>query len=151
MSLAVLDSGVIAEYVNVAGEFNAQSRAIFESIDRGEFRAIVVPATISELYYVLRRMYEGLRMREADRISRLFCEYIYYHPGVEVVEMSLGLLVEAGRIKHAYRLALTDCYVLAASKLYGCRVVFRHREAEMRAVLDSLCKEFQIVFLEDYV
>lgn len=150
MSLAVLDSGVIAERANVTGRLHAQSRAIFGSIEGGELRAVIVPPTISEVYYVLWRLYETQGISQPEKRAHSFCEYVYYLPGVDVAEMTLRLLVESGRIKKRYGLALTDCHVLAASKSYGCRAVFRHRETEMKTVLEPLSREYQIVFLEDY-
>ncbi|MFQ6086250.1 MAG: PIN domain-containing protein [Candidatus Bathyarchaeia archaeon] len=150
MSLVVLDSGVIAERANVTGRLYPHSRSIFRSIERGKLRAIVVPPTISEVYYVLWRLYEIQGTGDPEKKAYSFCEYIYYLPGVEIADTTLKLSVESGRIKKRYKLALTDSYVLAASKLYGCKAVFRHREAEMRAVIEPLSKEYQIVFLEDY-
>ena len=150
MSLVVLDTGVIAESVNVGGELNKQATIIFDAINSGSLTAFVNPITISELRYVLWRMYDRLAVKNAEKVSRDFCEYIYYHPGIRVLEMSLELLLEAGSIKHRYALAISDCFVLAASKLNRCRAVFRHKEHEIEPILKYLVKEFDVIFLEDY-
>jgi len=148
MSLTVLDTGVIAESVNVNGEFYLQAKTVLDAVKSGSMTALVSPVTISELCYVLWRIYDGIGVRNAERVAKDFCEYIYYHPNIRIVEMSLELLLEAGVIKHRYGLALSDCLALAASKLNGCKAVFRHKEDEMVSV--DLGKEFDIVFLEDY-
>ena len=150
MSLVVLDSGVIAEYANVSGRFNAQASVIFDSINEGELIAIVAPPSLSEVFYVLSRLYTACEVKEPEKKTSSFCEYLYYHPNVEVADMPLPLIIEAGKIKHTFKLALTDCYVLALSKLRKCKAVFRHREEEMKKNLDELNEKFQTVFLEDY-
>jgi len=150
MSSVVLDTGVIAESVNLNGEFNKQATIIFDAINSGSLTALINPITISELRYVLWRIYEKLAIKNPDKVSKDFCEYIYYHPSIRILEMSLELLLEAGSIKHRYALALSDCFALAASKLNRCKVVFRHKEDEIELVLKDLGKEFDLVFLEDY-
>jgi predicted nucleic acid-binding protein len=150
LSVVVLDSGVIAEYANVSGRFNAQARVIFDSLGKGELRAAVAPPSLSEVFYVLSRLYETVGEEEPEKKASKFCEYLYFHPNVEVCDMPLSLIVEAGRIKHVFGLALVDCYVLALSKLRLFKAVFRHREREMKKIGDKLGKEFEIVFLEDY-
>lgn len=55
----------------------------------------------------------------------------------------MELALEAGRAKLKYWLALADCYVLAASKIYRAKALFRKREGEMktRGVVESLSRE----------
>ena len=150
MSLIVLDSSVIAEYANVSGKFNVQANEVFNSINKNELRAIVAPPSLSEVYYVMFRLYEKAGAEQPEEKASRLCEYLYYHPNIEVAEMSLSLIIEAARIKQVFRLALTDCYVLALSEQKGCKAVFRHKEEEMKKVMNRLNKRFQIVFLEDY-
>lgn len=150
MSLIVLDSSVIAEYANVSGKFNAQANVIFDSLNKGELSAILAPPSLSEVFYIVLRLYERGGMGKPDEKASRLCEYLYYHPNVEVADMPLSLIIEAARIKYTLRLALTDCFVLALSKLRRCKAIFRHREEEMEKILDKLDERFQIVFLEDY-
>ena len=117
---------------------------------RGSLNALVSPVTLGELHYVLWRIYDKLAMKNAEKVSRNFCEYIYYHPNIRIVETSLVLLLEAGSIKQRYSLALSDCFVLAISKLNKCKAVFRHKENEMEPALKDLSREFDLLFLEDY-
>jgi len=78
-------------------------------------------------------------------------EWLYRLPTIQVIGEPLDLALEAGKIKLKYRLALTDCYILAVSKLYNCKVIFREREKEMINIIKELEKEFKIMFLEDYI
>jgi predicted nucleic acid-binding protein len=150
MSLVVLDTGVIAESVNIGGEFNKQAGIIFDALNSRSLTALINPITISELHYVLWRIYEKLAVKHPEKVSRDFCEYIYYHPNIIMLQLSLEMLLEVGSIKHRYSLALADCFVLAASKLNRCRAVFRHKEDEIKQSMKELVKEFDIVFLEDF-
>lgn len=59
----------------------------------------------------------------------------------------LSLSVEAARLKLKYGIALTDCYVLALSRLEGCKAIFRKREK----ILEEIEEDFEVIFLEDYV
>jgi len=150
LSPIVLDSSVIAEYANISGKFNAQASEIFNSLNKNELTAIVVPPSLSEVYYVMSRLYERAGIEKTEEKASRLCEYLYYHPNIEVADMPLSLIIEAARIKQVLRLALTDCYVLALSKQRGCKAVFRHKEEEMKKVMDTLNEKFQIIFLEDY-
>jgi hypothetical protein len=150
MSSVVLDTGVIAESVNLEGEFNKQATIVLDAINSDSITAILNPVTIAELRYVLWRIYDELAVKNPEKVSRDFCEYIYYHPNIRILETSLEMLLEAGTIKHRYSLTLSDCFVLAASKLNRCKAVFRHKEHEIQAAFKDLSKEFDLVFLQDY-
>lgn len=151
MVFIALDTGVIVEYANIKGIYHIQATAIFNRINEGRLTAILSPPTIAELYYVLKRLYDAQKIENSDEKAYNFCEYVYYHPSVKIAEMKLKLLIEAGKIKHDYGIALTDCYVLAVSKEHKCSALFRHREFEIEQIIKQLVKSFRIVFLEDYV
>lgn len=55
-------------------------------------------------------------------------------------------------MKLRYGLALTDCYVLAASKIFGAKAVFSMRERGMkdRGLMEVLGREYDLVLSEDY-
>jgi peptide/nickel transport system permease protein len=91
-----------------------------------------------------------LGLGDPDLKARKLVEWLYKLPTVNIVGEDLTLAIEAGRIKLKYMLALTDCYVLAASKIYNCKAVFKRREREMQDKIKELEKNFSIIFLEDY-
>lgn len=150
MSFAVLDSGAIAERFNLSGRLNPQAQTVFKALDRGQLSAIVPPTVLSEVYYVLRRVYDKVAVRDPQKTATDACEYIYSHPHIEIAEMHLPVLMDAGEIKHEYGIALTDCYVLAFSRNRKCKALFRHREEEMRKNLHGLERDFDLLFLEDF-
>jgi hypothetical protein len=71
-------------------------------------------------------------------------------PSVTVVAGSKDLAVEAGDAKLRYCLALTECYVLAASHIYDCKALFWKPEEDMRGKMTTLKGVYQLVFLADY-
>jgi len=61
-----------------------------------------------------------------------------------------NIAIETGKAKLNHSLALTDCYVLAASKIYNCKALFRKPEREMLKNIETLKKEYRLIFLQDY-
>lgn len=146
--LVSLDTSVIIEYIDEAGAFHEQAKAVFSAVARGRLRALVPPPVLAETVYVAARVYEAAGaadpLAKAEALARWLCN----HPST-LVPKDLELDIEAGKVKQRYRLALTDCYVLASSKLYGSVALFRRREDEMKNA-EELRKEFNVLFLEDY-
>jgi len=147
---SVLDTGVMVEYIDLRGEYHDLARAVVDSILRGRIEAIVPHPVVAETHYVSARIYRRLGLDDwaerADKLVRWLCSI----PTVAIKGEDLALAIEASRVKLEYGLALTDCYVLAASEIYGGRPIFREREAEMLSKIDALEEEFSVVFLEDY-
>ncbi|MBS7251911.1 MAG: hypothetical protein KIH08_15170 [Candidatus Freyarchaeota archaeon] len=74
-------------------------------------------------------------------------EWLNGNPSIHI-NRSFNLDVEAAKGKMQYGLALTDCYLLALSKIRDGTAIFRKREKEITPDLE---RDFKILFLEDYV
>jgi len=146
-----LDTGVIVEYIDLAGSYHYQAKAIIENVLAGRLSAVIAHPTLVETYYVSTRIYKRIGVRRPDLRAEELVEWLYSSPNFTIAESSLKLAIEAGRIKERFRLALTDAYVLAASKLYKGKAVFRKREREMASRLKELSKKYDLVFLGDYL
>jgi predicted nucleic acid-binding protein len=110
-------------------------------------RAVVPGPVLAETLYVAFRIYSSMGLLDpVERAEKLF-NWIDKHPQVDVLR---NFDLEAGEMKLKYGVALTDCYVLAASKIFRTRAVFREREKEMESIEDVLREELEVVFLEDY-
>lgn len=140
-----IDTGVFIEYIDVKGAFHNLARALIESLCKIE--AFLPGVILAETCYVAARIYKILGVSKYFEKALKFVEWLSTHPSIQVVR-SFDLDVEAAKIKTHYNIALTDCYILAVSKINDCTAVFRKREKEM---LPNLEKEFNILFLEDYV
>ena len=150
MSFVSLDTGTIVEYVDLDGTFHPQATAIFDTIRAGETLGLIPHPILAETYYVSLRVYERLQLEEPERRARNLIEWLYRSPNIELAEPTLKLALTAGKIKKEFSLALTDAYVIASSKLYKGKAVFRTREKEIQEKITELGKSYNLVFLEDY-
>jgi len=150
LSFVSLDTGTIVEYMDMAGTFHSQARAIFDSIVAGEILGLIAHPVLAETYYVSLRVYEKLELEEPEKKAQKLIEWLYTSPNIELAEQTLELALTAGKIKKEYSIALTDAYVIASSKLYKGRAVFRTREKEIQEKMTELGKKYNLVFLEDY-
>jgi len=149
LSKAAIDTSVIVEYVDRKGEYHDQAEAIFDALKAGQLGLIIPHPILAETYYVTATIcgkvgIENPRSRAANLI-----EWLSRHPSVHIPS-EVGLDLEAGEAKLEHRIALTDCYVLAASKVFSCQAVFRCREEEMLNRIGVLEKAYKVLFLEDY-
>ncbi|MGB9759715.1 MAG: PIN domain-containing protein [Thermoproteota archaeon] len=148
MNHVSLDTGVLIEYINLAGSLHKEAKAVIQSVLDGKIIAIIPHSVLAETYYVSVRIYEKLNLANPEQRAKNFVEWLYRSPNFSVAEPSLELAILAGRVKKEFNLALTDAYVLASAKLYKAKAVFRSKEKEMTEKLEDITKEYDIVFLE---
>ena len=153
-----IDTGVMVEYIDEAGDFHAEASTVVKSITSGKLLGLVAHPVLAELYYVSSRLYEKSEEKkqniEPEQKAENLIKWIFGSPNILIQENTLELALEAGRIKKKYAFALTDSFVLAAAKLNRCKAVFKSLEDEMARgdKLGKLEKEekIQLVFLKDY-
>ena len=150
MSRAVIDTSVVMEYVDEAGDLHREAEALFHPILSGKLEAIIPHPILVEIYYVAARLYHELGIEDPRNTSLRLIEWLYRLPTVSIVGEEMSLVIEAGVAKLDYGLALTDCYVLAASRIYDCKAVFKRVEKEMLGKIDDLKERYQLLFLEAY-
>lgn len=145
-----MDTSVIIEYMNLKGEFHEQAEAVFSALLTGKLESILPHPILAETYYVAARLYQRLRMENPQLVASKFIEWLCRLPTTMIPSENMELAVEVGKAKLNHGLALTDCYVLAASKICNCKALFKKPEKEMIKNMDGLKKEYQILFLKDY-
>ena len=150
MPKVVIDTGVIVEFIDRKSEFQEQASAIFSAILSGKLEALITHPTLSETYYVSAKIYEKLKIANPQKLAAELIDWLVKVPSVTIVAGSKDLAIEAGDAKQRHCLALTDCYVLAASHIYECKALFRKPEEEMRGKMRTLKEKYQLVFLTDY-
>ena len=89
-------------------------------------------------------------MDNSQSLSAELVEWLFRLPSVTILPENKELAIEVGKTKLKYCLALTDCYVLAASQICNCKALFKKPESEMSQKLSALKKAYQLVFLSDY-
>ncbi len=149
MPKVVIDTGVIVEFIDKESEFQEQATALFSATLAGKLEALITHPTLSETYYVTAKIYEKLKIAHPQKLAADLIDWLVKVPSVTVVAGTRDLAVEAGNAKLRYCLALTDCYVLAASCIYDCKALFRKPEEEMHGKIPKLKEVYQIVFLTD--
>ena len=148
---AVIDTSVIIEYIDRKGELHEQAKHIISTLLTNKLEGIIPHPTLAETYYVATRLYRALGLESPQTIAKKLIEWLYRLPTIIIPNHDLSLAIEVGKAKLVYRLALTDCYILATSTLFNCKALFKRREREMVDRLDDLQKNYQLVFLEDYL
>lgn len=150
LTKVVMDTSVIIEYVDLKGEFHEQAQTVFSALLMGKLENILPHPILAETYYVAARLYHKLKMENPQLVASKLIEWLYRLPATIIPSENTNLAVETGKAKLNHSLALTDCYVLAASKIYNCKALFKKPEREMVENMDTLKKEYQLLFLEDY-
>ncbi len=144
MSRIIVDTGVFVDYIDKKSPYHKQAKAIINSL--GKIKLLLSTITLAEICYVTTRVLSEAKVKDAFDRAIQFVRWLYTHPAVEIVN-EFDTHIEAAKIKLKYKIALADCYVLALSRLKGCKAVFRKREIEMPKEIE---KDFDVLFLEDY-
>ena len=150
MAKVAIDTSVIIEYIDTKGELHEQAKIIFSALLTSKLEAILPHPILAETYYVATRLYQKLKIENPQNVASKLIEWLYRLPTTIIPSEDTNLAIEAGKTKLNYGLALTDCYVLAASKIYNCKALFKKPEKEMLKNIEELKKEYQLLFLEDY-
>jgi len=150
LTKVVIDTSVIIEYIDLKGKYHKQATSVFSAISSGKIQAIIPHPILTESYYVSSRIYQQLNIGNPEIRAQKLIKWLYTHPTIIIPNIGLKLAIEAGDTKQRYGLALTDCYVLAASRIYNCKALFTKREKEMLKKIDDIKREYNVIFLEDY-
>ncbi|MCS7365222.1 MAG: PIN domain-containing protein [archaeon GB-1867-035] len=150
MSKIVLDTSVIIEYIDKKADYHQQAKTIFNTITQGKLEAIIPHPTLTETYYVAKKIYKTLKTKNPQQKAKKLIEWLYRHSQIQIKGLNLQLALEAGKIKLKYNIALTDCYVIASTKIYNAKAIFKKREKELQNKITNIQKEYPIIFLEDY-
>jgi len=145
-----MDTSVIIEYIDLRGELHEQAQTVFSALSTGKLENILPHPILAETYYVATKLYQKLQIENPQVVASKLIEWLYRLPTTIISTEDLNLAIETGKAKLNYGLALTDCYVLASSKIYNCKALFKKPEREMLKNIDALKKEYQLIFLQNY-
>lgn len=150
LNKVTLDTSIIIEYIDTNGKLHEQAKLTFSALLTSKLEAILPHPILAETYYVAASLYDKLEIEKPQTLASKLIEWLYRLPTIIIPNGDINLAIEAGEVKLNYYLALTDCYVLAASKIHGCKALFKKREKEMLKNIETLKKDYQLLFLEDY-
>lgn len=69
MSRAAIDTSVIIEYVDEAGDHHGEAEALFHAVLAGKLEAIIPHPILVEAYYVAARLYHELGVEDPQSKS----------------------------------------------------------------------------------
>jgi len=151
LTKVALDTSIIIEYIDSKSEFHEQAETLFSALLAGKLEAALPHPILAETYYVATRLYRHLKLENPEATASSLVEWLSRLPTVIIPNETIELAVETGKVKLDYRLALTDCYVMAASRILGCKALFKKPEKEMLENLEALKRDYAILFLKDYL
>ncbi len=145
MSKVVVDTGVFIDYIDKLSPFHEPAKTIVDAL--GQLEILLPSITLTEICYVTARILNAAGVSDYFKRAVEFVEWLNAHPSVQVVD-DIQLRIRTAELKLKYGMALADCYVLALANRENCSAIFRKREREMPK---RILREFDLVFLEDYV
>lgn len=150
LTKVALDTSVIIEYIDLKGELHTQAQTIFSALLTGKLENILPHPILAETCYVAAKLYQKLQVENPQLVASKLIEWLYRLPTTIIPSDDTNLAIETAKVKLNHRLALTDCYVLATSKIHNCKALFKKPEKEMAKNIYILEKEYQLLFLEYY-
>jgi predicted nucleic acid-binding protein len=142
----VVDSSVILERIIGSSPYKVKVERLFSEAARGKVRLFVTLPTLSEVLYAASRLYELAGVERPNEEAATLVEWVKSR--CRVVALSENSALRAGELKKLLKLALVDCYVIAAAEELGCKALFLKREREMLE-REELLKRLPIEFLAE--
>lgn len=123
-----LDTNVFIYALEGYADYAADLTALFESVDRGERKAVTSELTLAE---VLVKPF----MDQSHERQRAYEQAIQSSEALTVRPVSRDVLIEAARLRATIGLRLPDAIHLAMARLAGCETFLTNdRDLQMRAI-----------------
>ncbi|MGC8912028.1 MAG: type II toxin-antitoxin system VapC family toxin [Nitrososphaeria archaeon] len=142
----VVDTSVLVEYIIRDTVYRSVVEKLFNDTLKKTIELYVTPSTISELTYVASSIYKIASVEKPNEEALNFVEWL--NTRVKHVEITWEMAVEAGELRKRFRIALTDCYVIAAAVKLQAKALFLKPEKEMLEKIEEL-KKLPIAFLAE--
>ena len=145
----VLDTSVIAEYLDEESPYAAEIEALFQRIFEGEAKAYLPITTVSETIYVAAKIYEEAGVENPNEEALRLVKWLLSCPNIKPIKPTLEVSIHAGELKKEVRIALTDCYVISTAKALKATPLFLKLEKEMEPHKEKLEKHGVKYLLEE--
>lgn len=143
----VVDTSVLAEYIIRDAINRNVVEKLFNDALKKTIELYVTPSTISELIYVSSWIYKIALVENPNEEALNFVEWL--NTRVKYVEITREISIEAGELRKRFKIALTDCYVIAAAVKLQAKALFLKPEREMLEKIEEL-RGLPIAFLTEY-
>lgn len=142
----VVDTGVLAEYIVRGSPHRGAIERMLEGVLAKVMELYITPITISELIYVVFRIYELAGVEKPNEEALNLVEWLTAR--IKMAEITPEMAVEAGEIKKKLGISLSDCYVIAAAIKLKAKALFLKPEKEMLNKIEEL-RKLPITFLTE--
>jgi len=142
----MVDTSVLIEYIVEEAPCRGMAERLLEMASTGEVELHLNPVTLSETLYIASRIYEASGIKDPNGEAINYLNWI--RGMVRLSEIGEETAVRAGELKKELRIALADCYVIAASEELGVTPLFARPEREMKPILKRM-KGLGVKFLEE--
>jgi len=146
MEKLVLDTSVIVEYIISRSMYRAKVARLFDKAGNGRLELYISPITLSELLYIVSRIYQLAGLSNPNEEALNYVEWIKRRS--RVADIGEDLIFRAGELKKLLGIALPDCYVIATAESVKASPLFKTIEKEMEPVQAEL-KKLGVKFLKD--
>jgi len=106
----------------------------------------LTPLTVAELLYTASKIYTAAGVEDANAEAFNFAKWALAR--ARVVDADVSTSLRAGELRKQFRIALPDCYAIAAAEKLGAVALFLKPEREMLPKLDEL-RKLPLAFLAE--
>lgn len=142
----VVDTSVLAEYIVKNSSYRGAVEKLLNNTLKQSLELYITPITVSELIYVVSRLYEIAAVEKPNEEALNFIEWLSTR--VKPIEVTQDIAFEAGELRKKLKIALTDCYVIATAKKLQMKALFLKPEKEMLEKIEEV-KVLPITFLAE--
>ena len=144
----VVDTSVLAEYLDESSPFADKIETLFRKAYQGEVALYTVAPVTAELLYVASRFYTAMNIHQPNERARDYIAWLRHYVSLRIGSIDGELSLEAGELKKQLRIALTDCIVIAYALKVNATPLFRSVEKEMKNVEENM-RRTGVSFLGD--
>lgn len=146
MEKLVLDASVLIDYIVLRSPYRPKVAKLLERASAGEVKLYVSAVTLSEILYVASRIYQAAKVPAPNGAAQDLIHWIMGR--AEIVGVDEDMALRAGELKKRLRIALPDCYVIAAAEAVEAVPLFRKAEKEIEPRMDKL-RKLGVLFLDE--
>ena len=144
----ILDTSVVAEYLDVDSPYGEMIEELYERLGRGEVEGYLTAATLSEILYVSSRIYREAGSDSPNEDAMRLIQWLMNHPHIRVVDLTPEICLRAGELRKEMHISLIDCLVIAAGEAMEVKSLFLKPEREFEKYMERL-REHGVRFLTE--
>ncbi|MCX8182532.1 MAG: type II toxin-antitoxin system VapC family toxin [Candidatus Methanomethyliaceae archaeon] len=125
----VVDTSVLVEYIVRGAPQRSKVEELLNNALKKQTELYMTPATLSELLYVVSKIYEMANVAKANEEALNYIRWLMER--VKITEVTADIAIKAGELKKRLKMALPDCYIIATAINLQTKALFLKQEKEM--------------------